>query len=328
MIIMDVAQLVNEIAQVIQSRGGLKSIYFVGCGGSQAALYPGVYFLRSEARGLIVDLYTSNEFVHNPPKDLDDRSIVVCCSLKGTAETVAAARLANAAGAVTIAMTGFPDTPMAEAGQYTLTYSSGDEDKQNYSASNQATALRLAMEILNRFAGYNDYEVAMSIFPKLNEVFVTTKSSLEPLAKQFADQFSDDEVFYVLGSGPLYFTAYSMACCHLMEMQWRHAVFLHSGEYFHGPFETTEANTAVVLFKSAGRTRALDERVEDFLEKHSRHYLVLDADITGLRELAPEAAEYFEPIIMTPLERHFVYEMSLKRGHCMDKRRYMWKEPY
>lgn len=325
---MDVRKLVNEIAATMQSKAGLKSIYFVGCGGSQAALYPGVYFLRSEARGLIVDLYSSNEFVHNPPKNLDNSSIVVCCSLKGTAETVAAAKLSHATGAVTIAMTGSPDTPMAEAGQYTLTYSSGDEDEQNYSASNQATALRLAMEILNRFAGYDHYEVAMSLFPKLNEVFSTTKSSLEPLARQFTDEFSDDEVFYVLGSGPLYYTAYSMACCHLMEMQWKHAVFLHSGEYFHGPFETTEATTAIILFKSAGRTRALDERVEHFLKKHSQHYLVLDADKTGLRELAPEVAEYFEPIIMTPIERHFVYEMSLKRGHCMDKRRYMWKEHY
>ena len=25
-----------------------------------------------------------------------------------------------------------------------------------------------------------------------------------------------------------------------MEMQWKHAVCLHTGEYFHGPFETTD----------------------------------------------------------------------------------------
>lgn len=154
---MNIQQIVADIKAKIDAAGGLKAVCFVACGGSRAAIYPGKYLLDAESRNISVKLYNSNEFVYVTPKALDKQCIVICCSLKATAETVEAVKTANASGAVTIAMTGSADTDMAAAGQYVVLYSNGDN--QVYSEGNQAQVLRVCFEILHQFEGYAHYEV-------------------------------------------------------------------------------------------------------------------------------------------------------------------------
>ena len=122
-----VKEIVAEIKETLDKKGGLKHVYFVACGGSKAAIFPGLYLLQSEAKTFSATTYTSNEFVHATPKELDDRCVAVICSLKATAETVEAVKKANSIGAITIAMTGNMDTGMAKVGQYVVTYSNGDD---------------------------------------------------------------------------------------------------------------------------------------------------------------------------------------------------------
>lgn len=323
---MEINQIISEVKKKVEAAGGLKSVYFIACGGSQAAIYPAKYLLQSEAVNFSSEIYTSNEFVHATPKSLDNRCICIICSLKATAETVEAVKVANSKGAITISMTGFINTEMAHNGQYVVIYSNGDN--QVYSRANQALALKLGFEILRQFEQYKNYNAAIAAYLKIDNIIDDAKCKLLPMAKEFADKFKDDSVFYIIASGPLFGTAYTMACCHLMEMQCKHAIVLHSGEYFHGPFETTDRDVPIVLFKSTGRTRPLDERVERFIKKYNEHNIIIDAEEVGLGQLDPSVAEFFNSIIMIPIERFFVYHMSLVRNHPMEYRRYMWKVKY
>ena len=159
-----VREIVSEIKAKMDQAGGLKHVYFVACGGSKAAIFPGLYLLQSEAKTFSATTYTSNEFVHATPKELDNRCVAVICSLKATPETVEAVKTANAAGAVTIAMTGSMETGMAKVGQYVVTYSNGDD--QVYSDSNQANALRIGFELLKQFENYENYDKAMEYLKK------------------------------------------------------------------------------------------------------------------------------------------------------------------
>ena len=93
---MEVKNMIAEIKQKMEERGGLKHVYFVACGGSKAAIFPGLYLLQSEAKTFSATTYTSNEFVHATPKELDERCLAVICSLKATPETVEAVKTANA----------------------------------------------------------------------------------------------------------------------------------------------------------------------------------------------------------------------------------------
>ena len=88
-----VKEIVAEIKTKMDQAGGLKHVYFVACGGSKAAIYPGLYLLQSEAKTFGATTYTSNEFVHATPKELDSRCVAVICSLKATPETMQPGRL-------------------------------------------------------------------------------------------------------------------------------------------------------------------------------------------------------------------------------------------
>ena len=323
---MNVQEIIAEIKQKLEPKGGLKHVFFVGCGGSKAAIFPGLYLLQSEAKTFGATTYTSNEFVHATPKELDERCIAVICSLKATAETVEAVKVANKIGAITIAMTGNMQTGMAKVGQYVVTYSNGDD--QVYSDSNQANALRIGFELLHQFEGWENYDKAMSAYQYIDAIVAEGKAECLPAAQAWAEKEKDEPVFYVLASGSNYGVAYSMCCCHFMEMQWKHAICLHTGEYFHGPFETTDKNLPMILIMNEGRTRALDERCLKFLKTYAENYIVLDFQSFNKGRIDPAVAEFFSPVAMIPLERYYVAQMAEVRGHSMDYRRYMWKVEY
>lgn len=323
---MEVKQIIAEIKEKMEQRGGLKHVFFVACGGSKAAIFPGLYLLQSEAKEFGATTYTSNEFVHATPKELDERCVAVICSLKATPETVKAVETANAAGAITIAMTGSMETGMAKVGQYVVTYSNGDD--QIYSDSNQANSLRIGFELLHQFEGWDKYDKAMEAYGHIDEIIEEGKKNCLAEADKWAEKEKDEPIFYVLASGPNYGVAYSMCCCHFMEMQWKHAVCLHTGEYFHGPFETTDKELPMILIMSEGRTRALDERCLKFLKTYGGNFIVIDFAELNKGRIDGSVAEFFNPVVLIPIERYYVSQMAEKRGHSMDERRYMWKVEY
>lgn len=323
---MKIKNMVREIKEIMDSRGGLKAVYFIGLGGSLAAIYPGKYLLSCEAKNFAVASFSSNEFIYSNPKSLDERCICVLCSLKGTKETVDAVKFANESGAVTIAMTGSENTEMAKLGQYVAVYSNGDD--QIYSKSNQSTSLRLGFELLYQFEGYEYYDKAIEAYGKIDEIFDDAKVHFTERATKFALDFKDEEMFYVLASGPCLGTGYSMVSCHFMEMQWKNAAMIHSGEFFHGPFEITDDKPVIVLIKSIGKTRYLDDRAETFINKFAKKIFILDTDETKLKTIDSQVAEYFCSVVMLPVERFIISKMANIRDHSMDKRRYMWKLNY
>ena len=99
----------NIVAEIIESRkedGGVKSLYFVGCGGSLGALYPAKTFMQNECAAIKCGWINSNEFVHAVPKDFGRNSIIcVACHKGNTPETIAAAKLGKERGAAVILLT-------------------------------------------------------------------------------------------------------------------------------------------------------------------------------------------------------------------------------
>jgi fructoselysine 6-phosphate deglycase len=323
---MDIQTMISDIKTEIERAGGLKHVFFIGCGGSKAAVYPGFYFLESEATSFGTSTYTSNEFVHSPPKLLDNRCICICCSLNATPETVKALKTAKGKGAAVIGLTGNINTDLAKASDRVLIYSNGDN--QVYSESNQANVLKLSAEIINQFEGYRHYTAIMEAFNQIDGLVERAKRDIRPIADEWAEESKDNSITYILASGPNWGAAYSMCHCHLMEMQWKHAVAINSGEYFHGPFETTDMELPLVLFIAEGRTRALDERCLNFLQQYAKHYLIIDSRNLGIGEISHTVAEFFNPLLTVPVERYIVGRMAEVRSHSMEQRRYMWKVEY
>lgn len=328
----EVTEVMNRVKEEFAKReGGLQTVIFVACGGSLASSYPARYLLNAEARNLRIAGYNSNEFVYATPKAVGSNALVICTSTKATAETVEAVKTANKLGAVTVGLTGYDDSLTAQSAQFYITYYHADEwykDPSLIHYNSQGTALKIAFWLLKEYEGYEYYDQAQKAFELMPEIYGKAYEKVKEDTAKFAMDYKDDKVWNVLGSGVTYEAVYSDAFCFFQEMQTVHCVPIHSGEYFHGAFETTDRDLAILLLKSAGRTRYLDDRAERFLNKFAGHHYIIDAEKLGLDRLDEKVAEYFNSLLIHPITKQFITAMGEVRMHPMSYRRYMWKFEY
>ena len=242
-----------------------------------------------------------------------------------------AIKAAKAKGAVTIGLSGYADSLTAQSANYYITYYHADEwyqDPTLVHCNSQGTALKIAFWLLKEYDNYASYDKALEAFEKMPQLYGQAYQSVKADAAKFAMAYKDDAVWNVMSSGAAWEVAYSDAFCFFQEMQTVHCVPIHSGEYFHGAFETCDKDLAILLFKSVGRTRPLDDRAERFLEKFGGHHWIIDAKELGLDQLDESVAEYFNAMMMHPISKQFISAMGDVRMHPMSYRRYMWKFEY
>jgi fructoselysine 6-phosphate deglycase len=305
----------------------ISEVFLVACGGSLVDLYPARFFLATEARRLRTDLYTANEFVHAVPKALGDQSVVIVCSHGGvTPEAVEAARIAQSRGSFTVTLTHNESSAIAAFSDHNVLYEWGDESSvQN---NPMAITLALCLEILQHVEGYADYHDFREAIQQIDEIVASARRMVRERTGAFAEAYRDEKLFYVLSSGASYGHAYGFAICSLMEMQWLHASAIHSGEFFHGPFEITDKKTNFIVLVNEGHTRPLDERVITFLERYAQKYEIVDARELGIGVLAESVVDYFNPVLFYSVLCDYREALAKIRDHPLETRRYMGKVKY
>lgn len=305
----------------------LSEVFLVACGGSLVDLYPARFFLASEAYRIRADLYTANEFVHTVPKALGDRSVVILCSHGGaTPETVEAARIAQAQGSLTVTLTHNESSEIAAFADRNVVYEWGDESSVRNNP--MAITLALCLEILQHAEGFSNHRDFRKAMQQIDEVVAAARRKLHGRTKAFAEAYRDEELFYVVSSGASFGHAYGFAICSLMEMQWLHASAIHSGEFFHGPFEITDKKTSFIVLMNEGRTRPLDERVIAFLERYAEKTEIVDARELGIGVLPESVVDYFNPVLFYSVLCDYREALAKIRDHPLEMRRYMGKVPY
>lgn len=318
-------QIVQAVSAVEQM-GTVNAVYFVACGGSQAVLMAGQYIFDKETT-VPSHVYTANEFMYDTPKSLNEQSLVISCSHSGnTPETVAATKLAREKGAMTIALSNAEGSPLWNAAQCPVHYDWGKEVSD--SDKNKGILYGLLFHLLKVLAPSEKWDVCLKELDKLSELSGKAKELYQEKAERWAKENKREKLIYTIGSGINYGEVYSTAMCWFMEMQWIHSGCIHSGEYFHGPFEVTDYDVPFLLVKSIGNTRFLDQRVEDFSKKYSDKMLILDQEDLPLAGVADEAKPYIAAILSGVVIRQFVEAIAFERGHSLDVRRYMWHMEY
>ncbi|MCF1602731.1 MAG: SIS domain-containing protein [Tetragenococcus koreensis] len=318
----------KSIIKEILGKNEITHVVFVGCGASKADLYPAKYFLDQNAKKISVSHYTSNEFNYTTPALVNENAVVVTASLGGTTpETVEANTVAKEKGAHVISLTRSEGSPLTKDADYVILHGFAE----NYAAKLEKTgyALQLAVELLNQVEGYEHYEAMQSGFDKIYDLSQQSALEARKDAKQFAEQFKDEEVIYVMSSGATHEVAYSTSVCLMMEMQWINSGTFHAGEYFHGPFEITDKDVPFILLMNDGSTRSIDARALTFLERFDANTAVVDALDYGLSSAIEKSVlDYFNPFVITAVFRVYAEELAKARQHPLTKRRYMWKLEY
>jgi fructoselysine-6-P-deglycase FrlB-like protein len=318
----DVKKMVEEIT----AQRNIQAISFAGCGGSLACFYAPFYYISRET-SLKTSYTTANEFVHDTPRCVDDHAVVVVASRRGnTAETVEAARVAKAKGAVVIGLQYAADTPLEKVVDYAIQFTDGPDAP--VSEGKSMYALRIAYELGHAVDGNDEVYAQMEKATALmDELVPQAKQTIVPEAIKFSINYQNDNVIYTMGSGTAWSAAQQQQICIFMEMQWINSSVIHTGEFFHGPFEITDPHTAFLLLKSTGRTRDLDDRAIRFLNQYNDHLTIIDPKDYGLDKLG-NVSEYYDYEFHTQMLSVFNQLLADMRDHPLNKRKYMWKYNY
>ncbi len=318
-----VVQIEKAVAAVKQKQ--VKQIYLVACGGSKAFMHPSQYILDLET-AVPSAVYSSNEFVYRCPKGLGENSVVITCSHSGnTPETVEATKLARAKGALTIALSNIEGSPLWEAAEYAVHYDWKDCD---FSDSRYGLVYAVTFGLLNALTPCEKYERARKAIDNLQPSIDRARAAHIALADAFGKNHKRDEIIYTMASGSNYGSAYSFAICLLMEMSWVHSNGIHSGEYFHGPFECTDYDVPFLMIKGIDQCRPLDERAEKFCRKYSERVTTIDAADFDMNEIPEDLRCYFGAVVTDCVLRDYAEALADHRGHPLTVRRYMWRMEY
>ena len=311
------------VEKIIAEKGTIRDVYLAACGGSLVDLYPGFYFLQTESSSTHAAWLTSRELLLNPPKHLGSDSLVIVCSHSGgTKESVDAARMARDRGAAVITLTHNADSPCNDPSMYPYIYE-WSEDAREIDKP-QGVVLSILNELLHlQEPEYSLYDVICESFEKIDAIIADAMKKVLNRTWLFAEKYSEEPFLYLMASGASYSQAYGFAICSLQEMQWMDCCYLHSGEYFHGPFEVTDEDHLYVLMMGTGKNRPIDQRAADFLHQYTRKVEIIDAAEYGMTAIDPSCAEYFEPMLFYKMTVAYRTALQDKRRHPLDMRRYM-----
>lgn len=316
---------IKKILEAVKNKN-IENIYFVACGGSMAGLSIGQYWFDKES-SIPSFLYTSNEFLHRNPKRFNKNSIVILKSHSGnTPETVESTKYARSQGALTIGISMKMDSPLIEEAEYPLHYDYGSETIA--CEQDSGMCLKLIFGILNTISPNEKYERVIKSVENLQKCFDINKEKTKHIAFAFGERNKREKIIYTMGSGEYYYQAYSFSTCLLLEMLWINSNAIHSGEYFHGPFEITDYDTPFLIIKGIGDSRPLDERAVKFANKFSKNIEIIDVASFDFSMFDKDIVKYLGFHVCNAVLRQYAEGLSEHKGHPLSVRRYMWKMDY
>ena len=187
---------IARLANLVEDRT-IEQVYFVACGGSLATLQIGKYILQRETEKVSVEAFTAAEFTADPPARLNNKTLVVLNSQSGgTAETVAAAKLAGEKGALTTAFTTAPGSAIEKAVDQVIYYYDNPADPYPTVLTIFPEVAKLTWALLDVFNGTSLLAEVNESMLRLQATFDKACEQYLPAAKRFAADYADESLIY------------------------------------------------------------------------------------------------------------------------------------
>jgi glutamine---fructose-6-phosphate transaminase (isomerizing) len=295
-------------------------ITFVGIGTSLHAARVAESWTREFSAGrLLARAEQSFELVHHPIALRPNDALIVITHTGTTTASVEALRMARAAGALTVAITGEMSGEGVHGADFqieTCEQEAAFAYTKSYTTALAALAL-LVIRITERrkllARGYSREDLAR--VPKL----MREALELEPQVRGFAKQMSPLARIEIFGTGVGWATA-SEAALKIKEACYIAAEGFETEEILHGPFSEADSRAALIglltgretdnrarqILRAAGELRMLRAAIADSSANH---------DISAEQILVvPETAEWLTAFVhLVPLQL-LTYFLALERG--------------
>lgn len=305
--------------------GGMERIFFIGAGGARLLTLPAVALIRQASTFPVATCHPA-EVVLAPPAGLDARALVVIPSLSGTTrESVALMAFLRGRGAITLALTGHGDTPLARQADHAFV-NFAEEDSAPESFGLQTLALALAL--LAETGACTDHDALMAGLAALPGPLLAAKAAYDPEAAQLAARIGEEPFHILTGAGSAWPVAHHFGLSVLEPMQWIRTRPVHAADFFHGTLELVEPGVSVLIVKGEDAQRPLADRVERFARRYTDKVWVVDAARAALPGLPGPVRALASPLVLATLLERLAAHLAARREHPLAARRYYKRVEY
>ncbi|NBE80580.1 SIS domain-containing protein [Micromonospora rubida] len=250
--------------------------------------------------------------------DLSDALVVGVSQSGGSPDLAEVLRSARASGALTLAVTNNPDSPLAEVAELSVDIAAGHERAVAATKTYTAELFALLMLVEGIRAGDGALPAEeRSALAALPELAARTLDDTTPA--QLAPRYRFAAQLVTTGRGYAYPTARE-AALKLMETSYLPALAFSGADLLHGPLAMTDPDVPVLAVVGSGPGgRSMGEVLPRLGERRADVVVVGSADVEGATRMAvPEVDERYAPLLdILPLQR-LALALALARGEDPD----------
>ncbi|WP_433834178.1 SIS domain-containing protein [Actinoplanes sp. CA-015351] len=309
-----IAQVAAEIA-----RRKPRNVVFVARGTSDHAALYGAYLSEIRLGLPVASASPSAITLYGAKPDFTGSLVIGVSQSGGSADLTGVLGVARENGALTLAVTNNPESPLAQAAELSIDVAAGHE--RAVAATKTYTAELLALLLLVEGVRAGDGQLpaeeraAIEELPRLAEAALAD-SSAEDLAQRY--RFASSLV--TTGRGYAYPTARE-AALKLMETSYLPALAFSGADLLHGPLAMADPDVPVLAVVGDGPGgRAMRDVVTRLGERRADVVTIGAADVPGAsaRLAVPAVDERYSPLLdILPLQK-LALALALARGEDPD----------
>ena len=311
----------REIAREIKRR----EINFVFLAARGTSDHAGLYakYLWGAANGLPVALATPSLFsIYEKPPELNNALVVGVSQSGQSPDIVSVMEEGRRQGAMSLAITNAPDSPLADVADQVLDVEAGEE--KAVAATKTYTAQLMAVAMLSVALSEDaEQEEALSEVSAFTEKALALDGAIERAAERY--RYMSQCV--VLGRGYNYATAFEWSL-KLKELAYVVAEPYSSADFRHGPIAIVERGFPVLAVAPEGAVLpgmiALLRRLK---EEHKAELVVVSNDDAALdlgrtvMQLPKNIPEWLSPLVAIVPAQLFCYHLTRAKGWDTEKPR-------
>jgi len=319
------AAAIAQVAAVIAERRPRHVVFTARGTSDHAALYAA--YLTEIRLGLPAGLASPSAItVFGARPDLSQALVIGVSQSGGSPDLTEVLRVARSAGALTLALTNAPSSPLTEVAELSVDVAAGHERAVAATKTYTAELLALLMLVEGVRAGAGvlpaDERAALAALPDL-----AAQTLADPVAGQLAARYRFAARMVTTGRGYAYPTARE-AALKLMETSYLPALAFSGADLLHGPLAMTAPDVPVLAVVGAGPGgAAMREVVAKVGERGADLVVVGPSEVAGAtaRLPVPEVDERYAPLLdILPLQR-LALALALARGEDPDAPRGLHK---
>jgi glutamine---fructose-6-phosphate transaminase (isomerizing) len=309
----------GEVRRAAEALDGVQAVHLSGCGTSYFSAIAAAYALE-KITGVPATAHDAFEFAAYPPAGLDRAGFIAVSHTGATASVLSALSTARQQGAITIALTDVPWSPVAEAAVCTILGEGGPEPAlpktRSYVASLLKHYLLAAAMAVRRGRTVEAYLRALDAAPETAQHVLDASAAG---AQRLGAAARSRSRIFVVGAGPNLATANEGA----LKLQEAAHIPAHAWELeeaMHGPWVSIDPGDLVIVLalqgpsfsRTMGFAAALSRiRAEVWMITDAPNTPAGAAHVTRLGVAVPECITPLYAVL--PLY-HFAYHTALARG--------------